>query len=430
MWIPAIKSQLTPLERRQVRDLIIRDAISLASIFLITAALAVATYFLFKSYSDHRQELATRWFNRGKIAMQAHQPAVAIENFHSALLYAPGQRQFEIALASALASAGKNLEATAYFNTLKEAEPGNGEINLQLARLAAAAGNENLARLEFHAAIYGNWEGDGYIQRRNARLELIRYLISRRSYDDARSELLVASGNAPSTDLDMQSTIAGLLVEARFPADALTIYEQLLSQHPENAGALQGAASTAYALGEYQAAYRYLLRATTGPGSSSLDPQLKQADDSQLRFIDRIIVLDPSSNLPSKVLATRLLGDREIARVRLEDCLRTLEGGNTDTALSSLVATNIPASLQSVAGGWDAEPKHLTAALLEDSPPLELQERRLIGDTEKVTSRVCGAPTGDDAALLRLALVPSVADASINGVNANFSGSTGRSAHE
>ena len=91
-------------------------------------------------------------------------------------------------------------EATAYFNTLWEAEPGNGEINVQLARLAARSGNEDAAKRFYHAAIYGNWEGDGYLRRRDTRLELVRYLISRGQFDPARSELLVAAGNAPSSD--------------------------------------------------------------------------------------------------------------------------------------------------------------------------------------------------------------------------------------
>jgi tetratricopeptide (TPR) repeat protein len=396
MFTPALKPHLTPLERHQVRTLIFRDGLALFSIFLITICLAVATYFLFNSYSDHRKELAARWFARGETAAKAHQPAIAIEDYHSALLYAPGQRQIEIALASALGSAGKIQEATAYFNTLRETEPGNGEINLQLARLAARAHNQEQAKLYFHAAIYGNWEGDGYLQRRSARIELVTYLISVGSFEQARSELLVASGNAPSSDLEMQSKIAALLVEDHFPADALNLYQQLLAQHPGYLDALEGAAATAYTLGHYESAYRYLERVVTislhaehDAAYSQPDPQSHlQADKDQLHLVNRIVTLDPSTNLPPATLATRLLACQQTQTEPIQ-----------------------AAALQALSDRWESQPKRLKASDLIDDPNAEDNERKLIDDTEETTAEACGQPQGDDAALLRLALVPSMVDA-------------------
>jgi tetratricopeptide (TPR) repeat protein len=411
MQIPAFKSQLSPLERHHVRALVFKDAVALLSILFITILLAVATHFLFKSYSDHREELANRWFSRGKSALDRQQPNVAIDDFRSALLYAPpaSERQMEIALASALASAGRIQEATAYFNTLREAEPGNGEINLQLARLAARAGNEDLAKQDFHAAIYGNWEGDGYIRRRETRLELVRYLISRGSFDQARSELLVASGNAPSSDLEVQLKIAGLLVESHFPVDALELYRQLLAQHPEDFTALQGAADTSYGIGDYAAAYRYLQKSLTVPSYVHRSTELRQMDQDQLHRIGRILVLDPSTATSTNMLATRLINDREIARQRVNACLVTKGGapvggqpGSTPDATGSGLAT--------ISARWNAEPDHLTVADLANDPVAQENERKLIYDTELATAKACGSPTGDDAILLRLAEVPSLSD--------------------
>ncbi len=411
MQIPAFKSHLSPIERHQVRALVFKDAVALLSVLFITILLAVATHFLFKSYSDHREELANRWFSRGKAALNAQQPIVAINDFRSALLYAPpaGERQMEIALASALASAGRIQEATAYFNTLREAEPGSGEINLQLARLAARAGNEDLAKQDFHAAIYGNWEGDGYIRRRETRLELVRYLISRGSFDQARSELLVASGNAPSSDLEVQLKIAGLLVESHFPVDALELYRQLLAQHPEDFTALQGAADTSYGVGDYAAAYRYLQKSMNVPSYVHRSAELRQMDQDQLHRIGRIIVLDPLTATSTTMLATRLINDREIARRRMEACLQAKGdsqiggqlGGSPDAAGAGLAA---------VSTRWQAEPEHLTVAGLAVDPVAQEKERKLINDTELATAKACGSPTGDDAILLRLAEVPSLSD--------------------
>ncbi len=452
------RSQLSPLERHQVRTLIAQDTIALASVFLITAVLAVATYFLFQSYTTHRRELADRWFSRGQKALNLNQPLVAIQALHSALLYAPGQRQIEITLASALASAGRIAEATAYFNTLRETEPGNGLINLQLARLAARSGNEETAKYHYHAAIYGNWEGDGYMRRRDTRLELARYLISKSHYEQARSELLVAAGNAPSSDLEVQSLIAGLLVEAHAPADALNIYQQLLVQSPSNLAALRGAASTAYSLGIYQLAHQNLVKAVAvaenadhvveaaanQPANPREEAAKKLASQDLLRKVNRIIILDPSSDLAPAALATRLINDRDIARRRFEACAATQDPAQTlppaaetgsatpavpapSHGLSTLLhpfrksaddaepATTTNAGAAEPAGSpmeqlshtWAAEPPHLTAKQLMDNFALEQQEIKLIQQTELLTQAACGEPTGDDAILLRLAQVPS-----------------------
>jgi tetratricopeptide (TPR) repeat protein len=406
MLIHTFRSHLNSAERQQFRTLVIKDTVALASIFLITVLLAVATYFLFQSYTTHRKELADRWFARGQKALGADQPLVAIDDLRSALLYAPGQRQIEVTLASALASAGTIQEATAYFNTLWEAEPGNGQINVQLARLSARSGNEEQAKRYYHAAIYGNWEGDGYLRRRDTRLELVRYLISRGRFDQARSELLVAAGNAPASDLQVQSLIAGLLLEDHSPNDALAIYQQLLSHAPNDPQALQNAAQTAYDLGDYLLAQHYLLKVVNLPAANdnASDAQ-KQVNDDLLRKVDRIMVLDPSANLTPAMLAARLLGDREIARKRYEACLSPETADGTGQGGQAVAA--LPPQAAGVAQAWAAEPKHLTAAALADDPDLQQKERRLIYDTEKLTAGICGAPTGDDAILLRLAHVPS-----------------------
>ena len=411
MQMATLKSHLTPLERHQVRTLVLKDAIALLSILFITCMLAVATHFLFKSYSDHREELANRWFKRGRTALEAQQPDLAINDFRSALLYAPpaSERQMEIALASALASAGRIQEATAYFNTLRETEPGNGEINLQLARLAARAGNEALAKEDYHAAIYGNWEGDGYIKRRETRLELVRYLISRGSFDQARSELLVASGNAPSSDLEVQLKIAGLLVEAHFAADALELYRQLLAQHPEDFTALQGAAETSYGIGDYAASYRYLQKSLAVPAYVHRSAELRQMDQDQLHRVGRIIVLDPAAATSTTMLATRLINNREIARRRIEDCLAPKNGAQVGGQPGGTPAGAV-AALAALSTRWDAEPDHLTVADLANDTAAQERESKLINDTELATAQACGSPTGDDAVLLRLAEVPSFAD--------------------
>src|SRR5579884_2854248 len=108
---------LTPEERLARRKLIIRDTISLLTLFLITGVIFALTWLLHRSFEDHREELGNRWRSRGELALQQGRPDEAVEALRSALAYVPN-RQTEIDLATALADSGRTVEATAYFNTL------------------------------------------------------------------------------------------------------------------------------------------------------------------------------------------------------------------------------------------------------------------------------------------------------------------------
>ena len=236
----ALKSPLTAHDRIERRRLIFADTLSLVTLFAITALLAVLTNYLYQSYASHQVELANRWLERGEQAMRDGKPQAAIDALSSALAFAPSDRNTEIKLAEALASAGRLQEAAVYFNALLESQQGSGLINLQLARLAARQHNVNQAIEDYQRAIYGNWEGDGYVRRRDVRFELINYLIAHQLLDRARSELLVASGNAPQDDISIQLDIARMMEQAQDPSDALHLYKTILHRHPSLHKALKG----------------------------------------------------------------------------------------------------------------------------------------------------------------------------------------------
>ena len=279
----ALKSPLTATERIERRRLIFSDTLALVTLFAITAVLAVLTNFLYQSYASHQRELAQRWLTRGEEALRKGNPQAAIDALRSALAFAPSQRSIEIELAEALASAGRIQEATVYFNALLESQQGSGLINLQLARLAARQGNESQAIEDYQRAIYGNWEGDGYVRRRTVRFELINYLISRQLLDQARSELLVASGNAPEDDLSVQLDIARRMEQAQDPSDAFRIYTKILHRHPSLLEALEGAGRIAFQMGRYLEAKRYLGRVMDSPGADQEPRSLLQQSRDQLR---------------------------------------------------------------------------------------------------------------------------------------------------
>ncbi len=385
---------LTPEERLARRKLILRDAISLLTLFLITAVLFVLTFLLHRSFTDHEEVLGLRWKARGEAALRAGDPRAAINSLRSALAYLP-TRDTEIELATALAEAGRTTEATAYFNTLRETAPGDAMINLQLARLAAKQGDEALAILRYQAALDGTWQGNGFDRRRQVRLEMAGYLISRRRFGEARTQLLIASSNAPD-DPAIKLRIAGMLEQADDLPDALNIYRSLAGHRPAPIDALAGAGRAAFSLGMYRVAADYLGRELGRAESSSLSAAQLQAGRQMLAASQRILDLYPAFDLPPRVRAARVLAAKSTARARLTDC-----------AAATAAA---PAPLASIVTRWAQLPTRLAIDQLEQQPDLEQSIMQLVYDTETVTAQVCGAPTGDDALLLRIAHNPGAVE--------------------
>jgi tetratricopeptide (TPR) repeat protein len=433
----AVKTPLTASDRIERRRLIFSDSLALVTLFATTALLAVLTNYLYQSYASHQVELADRWLERGQQAMRDGKPQVAIDALSSALAYAPAQRAIEIQLAEALASAGRLQEASVYFNALLETQQGDGLINLQLARIAARQGNQSQAIEDYQRAIYGSWEGDGYVRRRSVRLELINYLVSKQLLDQARNELLVASGNAPDDDITLQLDIARTMEQAQDPSDALNLYKKILRHHASLREALEGAGRTAFQLGRYLEAKRYLSRALEGPGVDQEAPATIAQSRDRLAEATRLLQLYPSSRVGLPERSNRILEDRKLAIARLAECTGDKAGAkdsaaapqsppgdtprsnplaslasrfsrHTTAPVQSQTATAPPVDpLQALAERWQQLPAKISVTTLEKDPELTQTQIQLIYDTEIVTQAVCGAPSGDDALLLRIAQAPN-----------------------
>jgi len=434
----ALKTPLSASDRIERRRLIFADTLSLVTLFAITALLAILTNYLYQSYASHQVSLAARWLQRGDQALRDHKPQAAIDALSSALAYAPNDRSTTIKLAEALASAGRTQEATVYFNALLESQQGSGVINLQLARLAARQGNQSQAIEDFQKAIYGNWEGDGYVRRREVRFELINYLIAHHLLDQARSELLVASGNAPANDISVQLEIARNMELAQDPSDAFHLYRTILHLHPSLREALDGAGRTAFQLGRYLEAKHYLARAldlpaTEADSDESAVAALQQSRD-QLSEASRILAVYPSSRLKPAERDARILNARKLAMARLTTCVnaKTAAQATPSAAPAPKVSSNplqslasrfsrqpskpagnaaaVPPAtdpLQGLVERWQKLPSKVTLAELAKNPELAETQIQLVYDTELVTQQVCGAPTGDDALLLKIAQAPN-----------------------
>ena len=372
-------------------------------LLLITGVLFGVTLFLFRSFTAHRADLAQRWSDRGRRALQQNRASEAIADLRTALLYAPGSRSYELLLAQALGQAGEQQrkpslidEAYNYFLGLWETTPGDGNINLALARLAAHKGNRADAIHYYRSAIYGTWEeGDGVERRAAVRAELAHYFIDQHDVQDARTELLIAGGNTPDT-YERDLNFGRLFEAAHYPSDALAYYQKALAIRPNDAIALESAGRLAYNMADYDSAHKFLERAAAQHAPDA-------ADDAQLAHnAAGIAALDPKPSLPERERAARIVDIRGIAKRRLDGCKQ------------SIAAQPVPSQLQALAGRWTGPDATSSLATMLRDPSRQDGALQLAYDTERELQSLCGAASGDDALVLQLAARPSTKRAGEN----------------
>ncbi len=438
------QTRLTPDERRARQKLYLRDTAALGTLLGIAIVLSFTTYLLFHSFSNHREMLQERWRVRGEKALAAGQPQVALNDLHSALAYAPDDRGLQVELAMALAAGGRTAEAGAYFNTLLEAEPGSGLINLQLARLAVRTANPQGAVDHYQAAIDGTWNGDAFTRRREIRLELARYLIAQHRDAEARSILLITSGNGPD-NLPLQLEVGGLLLAANDPADALDVYKKAGGRRaPTRTDALLGEARAAGVLGRFAAAKAYYSEAMGEPAFARQPEAVRNAAHDSLHAAEVALALFPALSLPSDERAHRIAHLAELARARLLNCPAAApppltpqaappQPGSTSPiaglaaqlqqlnplARQPLPPQNAPPPspteavlLPTFTARWAALPTGDTLVKqLARDPAFAQDTLALAYGTERAANGPCPAPSGDDALLLKIAQAPDQVEA-------------------
>lgn len=384
-------TQLT-ISRRQ---LMMRDGISFLILAAITGVLFTVTLFLFRSFSAHRADLAQQAGSDGRKALAEHRPHDAIAALRTALSYAPNQRDYELLLAEALGADGRIDEANNYFLNLRESQPGDGFINLQLARLARQQNRKQDAIDFYRASIFGDWKSEGEVRRRSVRLELGAYLTEEKDLPEAQSELLIAANNARAIpDATLDKAFGDGFLQAGDAADALRLYQKAMTDSPRDPIAYEKAGRIAYRQGDFARASEWLeraLRESAGNPGSAADPE---GDTATLqKNSERLLVLAPPiASTTRNDRVARELRNRALAKQRFDACLKQ------DGAPSGLGST----AMQSLATRWTAAAKTTRIDLLSDRAT-EAALNTLIGDTEILTAQICGAPPGDDALLLILA---------------------------
>jgi tetratricopeptide (TPR) repeat protein len=372
------------------RKLFLRDSLTFFVLTLATIVLFVLTLLLFRSFTTHRAELAVRWAARGEAALKQGRPDQAVPALRTALIYAPDERSYQMMLAQALGDSGHAEEATNYFLNLWEAQPGDGVINLQLARLARRRGAKDDAIHYYRAAIFGNWDGEGVERRREARLELANYLIDQGNFSAAQTELLISASNAPP-GAGLEILFGDELLRAEDPGNALRYYQKAIAQDPRNPVAYEKAGRLAYRIGDYVQARNSLERAVRERGDAPGVADGPDGPATLLRNAERLLVLSPEAARTAKDRITRLLDDKAIAKKRWMACAATLGKEGPLQAVQSLSAR------------WAQADGISTRDALAADQGNEDMLTGLINESEMMAADLCGAATGDDALLLLLA---------------------------
>lgn len=414
------------------RRLMLRDSVTFSILSLVAAALFGVTFFLFRSFESHRDDLGQRWASRGQQALTAHRPEDAIFALRAALTYAPDDVDYQLLLAQALADSGHTDEATSYYLNRWESAPGDGFVNLQLARLARQKGDAPQSVEYYRAAIFGDWGANGATKRRLVRMELSDYLIERRDLAAARAELLIGASNAPE-GIRSDLLYADRLQAAGDLTDAMQYYQKALAYDPHQSEALEKAGRVAFALGQYRHARSFLDRALKylkPNGRESANAReaatASRADSitELARRADRMQQLDLSRELPARDRAAHLEAAAQIAHQRLNSCAQKSPAYNPVTPAADQQPTISPApeaalgyprnrsipgaallppDLQALEARWKSAQSPAVRRALGSDAAMQDNMTQLIFDTELITAGTCGAPSGDDALLLQMA---------------------------
>lgn len=327
---------------------------------------------------------ATLWSDRGENDLSAGRIAQAMKDFQAALTYSRDNFDYELSLAQTLVTLKRTEEARVYLINLWQRQPENGAVNLQLAHIYASKGDVTQALRYYHNAIYAVWSGNAEAQQRSARLELVRFLLEHKAFNQAEAELVAVGRDLPE-NASLQMEIGDLFMRVPDYERAFVLYRQALKFDRHNPDALARVGHAAFELGRCQLAERYL--------KSALVERPDDAQSGQLLATCRAVrKLDPYSFWSSRERDRTVLSDFDTAGNRLNSCM----------GISKSAETGNPA-LQSLYAQWmDMKPK-LNKNSLRVHPDWSDSAMDLVFNIERETSSFCGSPTGDDLLLLLIA---------------------------
>lgn len=333
-------------------------------------------------YGAQQRSLAKRWSERGAADLQAQHYADAVAAFRTALLYDRGSYTLRLSLAQALLGIGRTDEAYAYLINLWNRRPEDGLVNLELARIAAARNDSWQAMRYYHNAIYATWSGDQETESRNARLELIQYLLRIHASTQAQAELIAFEASL-GEDSSLQEPLGELFLKAQDSQHALAAFQRVLRRNRHDQAALTGAGIAAYQLGRYPAAQRYLEEALLlAPGD--------QSSSEWLHKTVTVLMLDPYRPRTRATDRDRIVMQAfAVAGARLKSCTPAWPPD--------------AAAMQTLKTSWSSLQPGVTLRGLRRDPDRINQAMDLTFAIERKAGAVCGPGDDGDQALLLIA---------------------------
>jgi tetratricopeptide (TPR) repeat protein len=363
-----------------------REIVLLTTLVLLLISV-IFTAFASRMYHKKYHVLGDEWFARGEQDFHSGNATSALSDYRNALLYSPGNTNFQFHLAKALAATGRNDEARAYLVALLSDSPGSGETNLELARIAARGGPKMMpdALRYYHAAIYGVWDADPIGMRWQVRKEFCEYLLGNNAMNQAEAEIIALADNTSPEDFAGQKTAGNLLLRSRMWSRALQEFQTLLSHDPSDEDALAGAATAAFHLGQYSHAEEYLERL---PREKLADPEL-----TRMHEISRsVLSLNPfAPGLSTDEKAKRTAEAVVLAQARATTCERQNGGASSQGASRSALASAMATNNQNAAD-W-------TARNLRKYPERIEPAMSSVFEIEDAAAGQCGEPHGANYAL-------------------------------
>lgn len=369
-------------------SVIIREPLLIAILAVLASIFFALTHSYTQAYDFRREKLGTEWFNRGNADLQNHQPAAAVEDFRTALVYAPHHWRYQLRLAQALTAANRVGEATAYYRSLRQSRPDSGVVNLELARLVARTGDGDEVQKLYNSAIFGEWEANASENRREAFFELIGYFLKRNEEAQADSLLIALSADLPA-DAQTHRRVADLFLQAGDNQRALEQYRQVLRGKLRDEATFFGAGKAAFDSGQYSAAKSYLERA--------LREQSQHGEARSLLVASQwLLASNPlAPDISESEKARRIVQSFAQAGQRLQSCVQ--QSGPSNSTSSSATA------LGQLSEKWQKARPTATEFRVRRDPHLAESTLALVFEIEEQSAGFCGAPAGADLALLTLA---------------------------
>ena len=357
--------------------------------FALLAVLAVIFFLavtgLSRVYHAQRDFLGDRWFTRGVAELSARHYDNAVMEFRSALLYSRDNYLYQLNLAQALIGLNRTGEASTYLVNLWDRQPENGLVNLELARIAVQKGQMEPALRYYHNAIYATWPEDQEGKRRDARLELIEFLLASNARAQAESELIALAENVDN-DAPEQVRLGDLFVRTLDYERALAAYRLGLRNDRHNRAALAGAGRAAFELSRYPEARKYLQMAVAADAGDA-------ESAARLKTTDLVLEMDPFQRQISMEQRNKMVVEAfATAGERIKAC-GSAPGSEPSATSDQMTLAEI----------WTKMKPRVSQRGLQRDPDLVESAMDLVFKIERRTSIACGAPAGRDLALLLIA---------------------------